>query len=624
MRRRSLLLVLLALLFACAMHAGVARPVRADDKYYYWEYILVDITIRDNGDLDVIETQRYVFVYGTFTFAYREIPLKHLTSIDHVWVEDDGRPLGRDRVLIENRGNTLYIRWTYPPTRSGYQSAETFRIHYTVHGATRIYEDGDEVWWGAIGGDRDGSIGSSRVTVRLPGPVAPESIEAAAYGIQAKTSIVGPQTIAFTSGSILGYKALEVRVRFPHGLVQATPAPWQAGYDRQVAYYQNVRPGVTLLTTVFSLFALIMGCLGVHSWRYLLGRSSARVVATYISEPPGEMAPGLAGLLLDQRASMRHIVATLVDLAHRGVIQMAESAAVSIYSGERDYVFHLLRRSAQVRPYETEILGWFFPGGRRERWLSELTNKFYVALPEIQQRMYAEAVGDGLFPRHPEVTSWNYGIAGVLTLLAGVALAILGGMKFNAYSGTAFLPGLALAGVGLYLAVVAGSMPRWTPKGAERAARWRAFKRYLADIERYTDLAAAKAVFERYLPFAIAFGLDKGWVGKFARIGAPAPAWYIPLPAAIAGGAVAGSLAGSAGALSPALGRAATPSLDGMSRSLASSLQGMSDGLLGMVNSASTILASSPVPVAAGAGTGWRTLFRIIGGASGGGGGGAG
>jgi hypothetical protein len=82
---------------------------------------------------------------------------------------------------------------------------------------------------------------------------------------------------------------------------------------------------------------------------------------------------------------------------------------------------------------------------------------------------------------------------------------------------------LTIIGVALYH--LARVMPAKTAQGIEEAARWGAFRRYLAQIERYENLDTARGIFERYLPYAIAFGLDKEWVQKFTRAHAAAPAW---------------------------------------------------------------------------------------------------
>ena len=66
--------------------------------------------------------------------------------------------------------------------------------------------------------------------------------------------------------------------------------------------------------------------------------------------------------------------------------------------------------------------------------------------------------------------------------------------------------------VGLLFA--ARYMPRKTAKGARAAVQWNAFKNYLKNIEKYAQVKDAQDQFEKYLPYAIAFGLEKSWVKK--------------------------------------------------------------------------------------------------------------
>ncbi|CAN0488716.1 unnamed protein product, partial [Phaeothamnion confervicola] len=80
--------------------------------------------------------------------------------------------------------------------------------------------------------------------------------------------------------------------------------------------------------------------------------------------------------------------------------------------------------------------------------------------------------------------------------------------------------------VSLILMRVSRSMPRKTPNGAEAAAKWRAFRTYLKDIRQYEKVDEAKALFERYLPYAVAFGLERDWVRTFAAVGTPTPSWF--------------------------------------------------------------------------------------------------
>jgi uncharacterized membrane protein len=158
--------------------------------------------------------------------------------------------------------------------------------------------------------------------------------------------------------------------------------------------------------------------------------------------------------------------------------------------------------------------------------------------------------------------------------------------------------------------MASSAMPVKTRKGSEQKAAWLAFKRYLENITKYTKLEEATDQFDKYLPYAIAFGLDRSWINTFARVNTPIPTWYYPYYGPLVYGSPASPSMGRGGTLG-------TPSVQGMSNSLAGSLQSMSTGLTTMLNSAASTFQSHPT--SSGSGGGWGG-----GGFSGGGGGGGG
>ena len=92
------------------------------------------------------------------------------------------------------------------------------------------------------------------------------------------------------------------------------------------------------------------------------------------------------------------------------------------------------------------------------------------------------------------------------------------------------MPGLGLFVTAMAVIAIANAMPRKSDAGSEVAARWKAFSEYLRNIDKYTDVAAQKEIWDRWLPYAIAFGIDKDYIRKFESVDAPAPGWYIPSP----------------------------------------------------------------------------------------------
>src|SRR5262249_16926500 len=80
----------------------------------------------------------------------------------------------------------LQIDWWFTPTTN---AVRTFELRYTVTGAIRIYDAGDQLQWRAIYADRDGAIGSDTVTLHLPADVDASALKSAWYRYPASGSL---------------------------------------------------------------------------------------------------------------------------------------------------------------------------------------------------------------------------------------------------------------------------------------------------------------------------------------------------------------------------------------------------------------------------------------------------
>ncbi|HIC93813.1 MAG TPA: DUF2207 domain-containing protein, partial [Anaerolineae bacterium] len=583
---------LLGLLIVVVLFFGLAGLAQAQSKTFYWKRLDVDITVLPNSDIRIVETQEIVFTRGSFHFGYRSIPMDRLEEIADVEVWEGDRRFrpgrgGEYTYETYRDDGDFVIKWYFPYTSN---STHTYTIAYTVKGGLRFYEGGDQLYWKAVFPDRDFPVKASTVTVHLPEGAKPQKV--AAYGVPAEWKIVDDRTVVFTaSGEISPGRELEVRVQFPHGVVQGQPAAWQVEYDRWAKYNERWRPLVNLGFGALGLLILVGGPLGLFLLWYTKGRDvPVGLVADYLAEPPSDLPPGVVGTLLDEEADMQDIIATIVDLARRGAIKMVETKERGFLGiGERrNYTFQLLDPDKAERPYEKTLIEELFHG-RSEVRLSELREKFYSAIPTLREELYEEVVREGFFRASPERTRKVYMILGIVGLVLSGLLGFFGLVALSRYSGAVVCPPIGLGITAIALIIFGRFMPRKTREGSTAAAKWRAFKRYLANIEKYTDLKEAKDIFDKYLPYAIAFGLERSWIRKFASVGAPAPTWYYPYPPIIVAGRGrrAGMGVPTAG---QAEGRGA-PSLEGMAEGAFGSLESMSAGLFSMLESASSVLA---------------------------------
>ncbi len=603
--------------------------VLAQDKSLVWNRYDVNITVLDNGDMQVEEVQEIAFTSGSFHFGYRAIPLGRVEALSNLQIfERQG-----DRLLeytpsrsereytfktYQEDGNQV-IYWYFPYTNN---TTHTYVVRYVVKGGLRIYDGGDQVWWKAVPPDRNFPVHNAQVKVTLPATFNADQLVYQTYGATATAYAPNGATVIFNAANIGSGDELEVRVQFPHGVVQAAPPAWQAKDDALRAAKEKYGPIMDVGLLFLGLVILFGGPLGIYALWYLRGKDApAGIVADYISEPPDTLPPGVVGTLVDEQADMQDILATLVDLARRGALNIEEkneAGFLGIGSG-RDFVFHLKDASIASKPYEKRLLQKIF-GSKTEKRLSSLKQKFYTVVPELQKQLYDDVVKTGLFPTNPQTTRRIYMGLGVASLILsgviGFGLIVL----TQAYSSLAICPTVSMIITSISLLVMGRHMPRKTKKGTEEAARWLAFKRYLKNIEKYGNLEEAKSQFDKYLPYAIAFGIEKNYMRQFARVDAPAPAWYGPVfvgePYYPYGRTTTSTT--REGAPGPLAGdRRGAPTLSQMSQGMSTSLASMSAGLSSMLSSASRTFTSAPSSSSGGGGFSG-------GGFSGGGGGGGG
>ena len=584
MKGTKWLIGLFALMLLASLGAGEARAAPFAEKSVTVERREMDFTILPNGNVRVQETWQVAFHGGAFTYAFREIPFNHVEAITDWNVAE-----GKRRYLHAASGSQPYtytlttsatgekIVWYFPPTTN---ATRTFTLSYTLRGALWIDARGDQFFWKAIESDRSYTIQHAEATIHLPGTFSQSDLRTTTYENGHSSgggTLREDNTLYFQAGPFPGGTEWEIRVQWPHGHVDASPPSWQ----RQMQIQPWINLGWALL-----LFLLVAGSIGggFLLW-YLRGRDpKVAHVPGIISQPPSNLPPGMVGTLIDEVADMDDILATLLDLAQRGFLRIEIQRQKKLLFKTVEKVDFVAQASwpEPLLPYERRLLEAIFgfaafSGERRS--LDSLKKHFYPHLSRIYADLYKSVVAAGLFPTDPEDVRTRYILLAILMGSVISALAWPGKWTGANFMGTvAPLVGIP---VGLALLLLARVMPRKTRQGALEAAKWRAFERYLRKLEHHTALEQARDLFERYLPYAAAFGIAKLWIRKFAHLpNMPTPPWYIVPPA---GGDPLGA---------PAQG--GMPSLNSMAGGATTSFSDMADSLINTLNSAAATLGSSP------------------------------
>src|SRR3954467_7276022 len=163
--------------------------------------------------------------------------------------------------------------------------------------------------------------------------------------------------------------------------------------------------------------AALMGAL----W-YLQGRSPAMGSIPPRYEPPQNLSPIEAGVLVDGRLDPRDVVAGIVDLAIRGYLSIEPIRDGAHATTASDYRFHNLRKpgwATELPDHERFLMQHLFET-ENEPLLSALRHGLNDYVSQFRDAIYASLVGKKLFRLDPDLgrTIVWVGAGALLVLLA--------------------------------------------------------------------------------------------------------------------------------------------------------------------------------------------------------------
>jgi hypothetical protein len=507
----------LAVLLLFPPSSAVAQRSLAVERFH------AAIAVRQDGTVDVTETITAKFT-GSWNGIYRTVPVEYHTPQGFNWTlrlelldakGPDGRPL-----RVESERERHYIK--YKIWLPGAEDAtRTLALRYRARNGLRFFEDHDELYWNVTGDEWDVPVGVASARIELPsGATGLRAIAFnGAYGSTAQDAEVAIEgtAVRVTMPKPLGFhEGLTAVVGWDKGLV-AEPT----GTDRALGFLASNWPlGIPIV--------VLTGMFGV--WRRV-GRDPAALPVAVRYEPADSLSPAEAGALIDESADMRDITATVVDLAVRGFLKIEETEEKALLGmiTKRDYLFHRLTPSSGAKAlerHETRVLSGLFED-RSPVKLSDLDNEFYTNLPGIKDGIYDRLVSRGYYRARPDKVKgrWMIG-AGVLTAL----IVGLGSAAGGAWLDMTPLP-FVIAGIvsGLVVAWFGWHMPARTIEGARARERVIGFEEFLRRVEgdRFERVARTPEMFERFLPFAMAFGVERKWAKAFEGIYRGPPTWYV-------------------------------------------------------------------------------------------------
>ena len=485
-----------------------------------------DITLISDGTFAVTETITYDFGNENRHGIFRDLPLEHPQPSDAPFkhriinIDVTSVTLGGEDVpfsLSQDLGE-LNIKIGDPNRKiSGEQ---VYEIKYLVEGGLSYYDGGQvELYWNVTGNGWEVPIESVVAQVFDPEGLTLNEryCYVGAVGSTNPCEITDETSVLFTARQLNSGEGLTVAQALDADLVAV-----------QILERFSLWP--------LWLVAAILWLIGViwFAYRHVVTHRSGRtIIAEY--EPYENFKPMYTGLLFDGRVDAQDITAGIIYLAEQGFFKIKHTGKKMLFFFETDdYEITLLRSYEELQSdFEKTFFTLLFEESAATGSsvvLSDLAKNTskqrenFKLVTALRKAAEADLIKQGFFEyRWRKLVLIALALVGVLAMLLGLNYLL---------GATMFAP-LMISFFVLIFSIIALAFAyrRRTKKGYEALDHLKGFKEFLSvtDKERFKFHNSPKKSpeqFMAFLPYAIAFGVEKEWAEVFKDISLPEPSWY--------------------------------------------------------------------------------------------------
>lgn len=487
-----------------------------------------DLYLEQNGTLQVTETLHYDFGTLPRHGVTRTIPTA-LPDTASSWFKE--RYIDVSRVVVTRDGIAAPFTRTHSRTTDQLKIGDasvtisglhTYKISYTVTGALVRFTDGTAgLYWNAVGVDWQVPIQKSTVTLRsVTGGLKNQMICYSGTFGQSVPCMLVPSSLGLQfSSPIAGLGALTIQQRVDTSVITVTEL------ERVTLFVLYGGSALLLLLIVSSAWY-------VFKFKHF---SHAPVIAEY--EPYNDVLPMHAGFLIDGRLDARDITAAVMYLAAQGFIKIERLEKTLLGFDTSDYRLTLVKEYPEAS-FLDRVSNLLFVGRstgatitiselKRDR---ENAGKRYATSINLKKDLHDSLVQQGYFeqPFGPTLVFLSRRVMLPLSLLLFASFHFLP-------LATSLVPmeylWVGMIGTLLLWPLLHLFSERRSALGYEAKRKCEGFKLFLSVTgkDRFAFVSDPRNnpdLFVEYLPYAVAFGVEKQWASVFADVVIPQPNWY--------------------------------------------------------------------------------------------------
>lgn len=496
-----------------------------------------DILIKDDGWIEVTETIKVRAEGDRIRRGiYRDFPTEYFDKLGNRY-EVDFVPMAvlrNDRSEDFHTQNIGYGRRVYFGSSDRFVShgEHTYIFRYNASRMLGFFEDHDELYWNVTGFDWAFPIDSASATVAFAFDVLPKDVSQEAYtgpfGASERnyaSSVDSSARATFRANDPLSaVNGLTIVVGWPKGHVEEPTALQRFGW--------LLKDNINLLIALAGLAALLIYYIPV--WRYF-GKDPDEGVIVTRYEPPKDLSPASLRFIRQMYYDDKVMTAAVVNLAVKGYLRINSTEAHSGFLGIGGKPGeHSL---TQVRPGSGAVA---LAAGEKELYEGLFAEGATVLLDNENHGLLGAAKDAHRKSLKEDYRNRYFRTNGLLNIPA--AFIVIGATLISLNSGTG-PTGYVIATIivmFITMAIFGASMKRPTMRGRHLLDEMLGFTDYLEVAERdelnlRNPPEKTPELFESYLPYALALGVDQQWAEKFASVFASIdkssnvpyqPSWY--------------------------------------------------------------------------------------------------
>jgi uncharacterized membrane protein YgcG len=398
-----------------------------------------------------------------------------------------------------------------------------YKLTYQTTNQLGYFKDHDELYWNVTGNGWIFPIYEASAVVILPSLIPKDQLRLAGYtgnyGLTANNFQISndfyDNPVFKTTARLNSYEGLTIAVSWPKGFIQQPTT-----LEKMNCFLAD---NVNLLLAIFGLLLSVLYY--ICTW-WTVGKDPAAGTIIPLFKPPVGISPGEIRFIREMAYDNKCFVATLIQMAVKGIITIHKN--LDTYSIKKVS----LNDSSLLTPEESTIYNSLFVvGSGQEFKFDEIYYRRVQAALQEHKQMLATNCQNKYF-----VTNHRYLVIGVILSVIFIIPGIID--MLNNESLNYILVAIVII-IGIMHAVFYRLLKAPTLSGRRLWDRIEGFKLYLSVAEKdrlnfATPPNETPELFEKYLPFALALGVEQQWAEHFAAIfkqlsdsGNPyTPGWY--------------------------------------------------------------------------------------------------